>query len=452
MKKFDVIVIGAGTGLEIVSFAAGRGMKVALIEEGVMGGTCLNRGCIPSKMLIHAADVAETIKSAGKFGISAKIDSVDLASLVKRVSETVDDDSKNIEESLREDNNVTIYKTRGKFVGDKTLEVAGETIVGDKIFIVAGTRPDVPPISGIESVPYLTSTEALRLTTLPETLVIIGGGYIAAELAHFFGSLGSTVHIINRGPKLVANEDSEIAEWFTGEFSKKHKVHLNAEIVGVRKEGSTVVVQIKNADGKTEDIAGNKLLMATGRKSNADILNVSDSGIKVSERGLIKVNDFLETSVKGVWALGDIVGILSLKHTANHQVGYVIRNAFLGEHEPVDYSAIGHAMFSSPQVAGVGKTEDELKKTNTPYRVGKYEYKNTGMGGALQENGLVKVLLAKDDDTILGCHIIGKDASTLIHEVIVAMKATGKASAITNAVHIHPALSEVIQKAFYSVE
>lgn len=452
MKKFDVIVIGAGTGLEIVSFAANQGMKVALIEEGQMGGTCINRGCIPSKMLIHAADVAETINTAGKFGIKAKIDSVDLSSLVERVSKTVDHDSKNIEESLREDSNITLYKARGKFVGEKTIEVAGETITGEKIFIVAGTRPDVPPISGIDKVPYLTSTEALRLTELPKTLVIIGGGYIAAELAHFFGSLGSTVHIINRGPQLVANEDSEISKWFTIEFSKKYNVHLNTEIISVRKENATVIVQVKNQDGKVEDISGDQLLMATGRKSNADILNVSASGIEVNERGLIKVNDFLETSVKNVWALGDIVGILSLKHTANHQVGYVIRNAFLGEHKSVDYSAIGHAIFSSPQVAGVGKTEDDLKKDNIPYRVGKYEYKDTGMGGALQENGLVKVLLSKNSDAILGCYIVGKDASTLIHEVIVAMKATGKGNAITNAVYIHPALSEVIQRAFYGVE
>lgn len=449
MKEFDVIVIGAGTGLDIMSFAAERGMKVALIEEGPMGGTCLNRGCIPSKMLIHAADVAETIQGSKKFGIDAKIHGIDFASLVNRVSSLVDKDSEEIEKSIRESHNITLFKERAEFVGERTLKTSQGEIKGEKVFIVGGTRPDIPPFPGIEKVEYMTSTEALRTTTLPKKLIVIGGGYIAAELAHFFGALGSNIHIIERGPRLLGNEDSEISEWFTKEFSKKYNIYLNSNVTHVSQNGNTITVEIEDK-GKKSKILGDKLLVATGRKPNADILNVKATNVAMDDKGYIKVNEHLETNVKNIWALGDIVGILPLKHTANYQGEYAIQNAFTGHRHAVDYSAIGHAIFSSPQVAGVGKTEDELKKEGVPYRIGKYEYKNTGMGEAILENGLVKVLVAKNSNKILGCHIIGRDSSTLIHEVIVTMK-SGNADAVINAVHIHPALSEVVARAFYSI-
>lgn len=448
MKKFDVLVVGSGAGLEVASFAAERGLSVAIVEEGPLGGTCLNRGCIPSKMLIHSADVAETINSSAKFGIKSKIAGIDFAAIVKRVSEVVDTDSSSIEKSIAASGNPTLYKRRGQFIGPKRMQVGAETIEAEKVFIVGGTRPMTPVIPGLETTPYLDSTKALRLEKQPEHLVIIGGGYIAAELAHFFGSLGTKVTILVRGDLMLNNEDEEIARWFTKEFSKKHEILFNVETEAVSYANDKFTIKLKGDGAKIE---ADQLLVATGRTPNTDRLAVKATGVKMNEQGYIKVNGYLETKVAGIWAFGDIVGILPFRHTANDQVGVVIRNALLGKKVPYVYYGIPHAVFSSPQVAGVGKTEEQLKKEGIVYKVGKYELKDTAMGGALQENGLVKVLVDQED-TILGCHIVGHQASILIHEVVVAMKTTKKVSAISEAVYTHPALSEWLQRAFFAIE
>lgn len=457
MQKFDVIVIGAGSGMDIASFASERGLNVALVEEGPMGGTCHNRGCIPSKMLIHAADVAETIKGADKFNIKARFEGIDFGKFVKSVSDQLDHEAQEMEKGVKEEKNITLYKERCKFIGPKRMQTAnGESFEADKVFIVGGARPSIPPIPGLDKIPYLTSTEALRLTKQPKHMVVVGGGYITAELVHFYGTLGTKITVLVRGEKLLDREDDEIKDWFTREFTKKYKVLFNTEAESFEKEGdvmnkflaSPIKIRLK---GKDEVLECDEVLVATGRTPNTDILDVKASGVELDEKGYIKVNEYLETNIEGIYSLGDIVGIQPFKHTANYQVGYAIRNGFLGKKDPVDYRAIGHAVFSSPQIAGVGKTEQELKKEGVHYRVGRYEYENTGMGGALKENGLVKVL-ADEEDSILGCHIIGPDASTLIHEVIIAMQTTGKVSAITDSVYIHPALSEVVQRAFFAIE
>lgn len=449
MKKFDVLVVGSGAGLEVASFAAERDLSVALVEEGPLGGTCLNRGCIPSKMLIHSADVAETIKSSDKFGIKSKIESIDFASIVKRVSEVVDTDSAGIEKAIRESGNPTLYKMRGKFIGPKKMVVGDEEIEGEKVFIVGGTRPSVPPIPGLDSTPYLDSTKALRLTTQPEHLVIIGGGYIAAELAHFYGALGTKVTVLARGNLMLNNEDEEIAQWFTKEFSKKHEILFNTEVEAISYQNDKFIIKLKGDGGKLE---ADQLLVATGRIPNTDILDVKTSGVEVDDKGYIKINEYLETNVDGIWAFGDILGFLPFRHTANDQVGFSIRNAFTNKKVPFDPFAIGHAVFSSPQIGAVGKTEQELKKEGTSYKVGRAQLKDTGMGGALQENGLAKVLTDEQGEKILGVHIVGPDASTLIHEAIVAMKANGTVNAITNSVYIHPALPEWLQRAFFAID
>jgi len=449
MKKFDVIVIGSGAGLEVASFAAERGMSVAIIEEGPLGGTCLNRGCIPSKMLIHSADVAEIIKNSDKFGIKSNIEGIDFALIVKRVNKVIDADSDGIEKSIRENGNPTLYKMHGKFIGPKQLQVGNEQIEGEKIFIVAGTRPTIPPITGLKDIPFLDSTSALRLEKQPEHLVVIGGGYISAELAHFYGALGTKVTILVRGDLMVNNEDEEIATWFTKEFSKKYEILFNTQAEAISYVDDKYTITLKGEERKLE---ADQLLIVTGRVPNTDILDVKETGVEVDDKGYIKVNDFLETNVDGIFSFGDIVGILPFRHTANHQVGYAIRNAFTNKKTLVDYFAIGHAVFSSPQVGGVGKTEQELKKEGILYKVGRAELKDTGMGGALQENGLVKVLTDEHGEKILGVHIVGPDASTLIHEAIIAMKANGSVKAITDTVYIHPALPEWLQRAFFAIE
>ncbi|MBI2019082.1 dihydrolipoyl dehydrogenase [Candidatus Daviesbacteria bacterium] len=448
MRKFDVIVVGSGAGLEIASYAAEHNLSAALIEEGPLGGTCLNRGCIPSKMLIHAGDVAEIIKSSGKFGIKSKIEGIDFASIVKRVSDVVDTDSAGIEKAVRKSLNPILYKIRSKFIGPRQMQVGSEQIEADKVFIVGGSRPAIPAIPGLEDTPFLDSTKALRLTGQPKYLVIIGGGYIAAELAHFYGALGTKITILVRSDRMLDNEDDEIADWFTREFSKKYQILFNTEAETVSYRNNKFSIKLR---GSSQILESDQLLVATGRVSNTDILDVKKTGVKMDKKGYIKVNEYLQTNVEGIWAFGDIIGILPFRHAANDQALFAIRNGFTDQKIAFDPFAIGHAIFSSPQIGGVGKTEQELKKERVKYKVGRAYLKDTGMGGALQEDGLAKVL-SDEKRNILGVHIIGPDATILIHEAIVAMKANGTVNAVANSVYVHPALPEWLQNAFFDVK
>ena len=452
MQSFDLIVIGAGSGLNVSSAAANMGVKVAVVEKGPMGGTCLNRGCIPSKIIIHSADVAETIRKSKLFGINSKISSIDFKKITLRASNLVDKESREIEEAIIEDKNTTLFKVEAKFIGDRTLKVGKETIKGKRVVIAAGTRPSVPPIEGLKDIDFITSDEALRLKKQPKTMTILGGGYIAAELAHFYGSLGTRISIIQRGKYLIPNEDWEISQKFTEIFRKKYNVLTEFSTTKVAKKGKKFVA-VAEGNKKKKKIISDALLVATGRIPNADVLDVAKTNVETDEKGFIKTNEYLETTSKNIWALGDIVGKFLFKHSANLESEYVYQNAVLNKRMKVDYSAMPHAIFSSPQVAGVGMREQDLKQKKIDYAVGKYNFIDSGMGIALQDNeGFAKIFSDRKTRKILGCHILGTDASTLIHEVIVAMKAGLSVEAIDKAVHIHPALSEVVQRAVNSIE
>ncbi len=449
MKKFDLIVIGAGSGLTVSSTAAAQGWKVAVVDSGPFGGTCLNRGCIPSKMLIHAADIVESIKNASKYSIKAKYNGVKFSELIERVSKTVDQDAKNVLAGNKQNPNITVFQKKAKFIDKKVIQVGKETITADKIIIAAGGRPFVPPIPGLDKVDYLTSKEALRLKKLPKTLTVIGGGYISAELSHFFGALGSKVTIIERGDQMLKNTDQDISKTFTEEFSKKHKVLLNSNAMSVSKVKGKIKVQVENlATKKKSTITSDQLLVVVGRKPNTDTLKLKEVGYDLTDRGYITNNDYLETSVPGVWALGDIAGKYFFKHSANLEAEGIVKNLFLPKKSKIDYTAMPYAVFTSPQMAGVGKTEQELKEAGVKYKVSRYDYKNTGMGMAFRdETSFVKVLADEKGETILGCHILGPEASTLIHEVLPVMRRKGKISEIVNTIHVHPALPEVIHRA-----
>lgn len=451
MNEFDLIVMGSGAGLDVAAALAERGMRVAVIEEGPLGGTCLNRGCIPSKMLIHSADVIDTIKTAHLFGIKVDGYSIDFTAIVRRVTESVDADSRSIEESLKRVENPKLFKNRGKFIGHKTLQVGNEQIKAEKILIASGGRPRVPNIEGLRESGFITSDEALRLGSQPKVLTIIGGGYIAVELAHFFGSLGTKINIIQRHPLLVPNEDEEVARAFTEIFSKKYNVFTNSEAVNVSKKNKLYEVTIRSAaDNREETLVSDQLLLVAGRTPNSDSLEVDRTGVKTDEKGFVVTDEYLETSVKGIYALGDAVGHYLFRHSANLEAEYNFYNIFDSENKmPVDYFAMPHAIFSSPQIAGVGKTEQQLRGEKVDYMVGKYSYIDTAMGHAIEDRtGFVKMLVDRKTKRILGCHIMGADASTLIHEVLVAMKSgDGSVRNILRTVHIHPALSEVVQRA-----
>lgn len=451
MQHFDLIVIGSGSGLDVANAAAASNMRVCIVEKGPMGGTCLNRGCIPSKILVHSADVAMTIRRAADFGIRVDGMSVDFTSIVSRASQTVDEDSESIEHSFSHHvENPLLIKGEATFVDKKTLRVAGEKLRADKILIATGSRPHVPDVPGLEQYGYITSDEALRHEEQPAELTILGGGYIAAELGHFFGALGTKVTIIQRHPVLLRHEDDEIAATFTESFRRHHAVITNAQPVEVRREDGLVGTTVEDRDtGDRRVVTGDALLVATGRVPNTDMLNLDNTGVTVNERGFVRVDEFLETDTEGIFALGDAVGRYLYKHNANHEAQYAYWNMVLGKRIPVDYSAMPHAVFSYPQVAGVGLTERECRDEGLGYAVGRYQYADTAMGSAMQvEGGLVKIIARRSDGKILGCHIVGPEASVLIQEAVVAMRSgDGTVNNITNAIHVHPALPEVLARA-----
>lgn len=463
MDEFDFAVIGSGSGLDVANVAVDRGQSVAVVERGPLGGTCLNRGCIPSKLLLYHADVLETVERADEFHIDAAVEDVDFAAMVREVNEEVSADAESIRRGLRSSPDHELYDGEGRFVDERTIEVAGGERDGarlraETVLIAAGTRPAVPPIDGIDDVDYLTSTEALQLEEPPDHLVVVGGGYIAAELGHFFGTFGSDVTVIGRRPNLLPEADGAVAEAFTDRFAERFTVYTGHAATAVTADGPTVTVEARpyeyGADGglvegaEPVEATGDALLVAAGRVPNTDTLNLEAAGIETDDRGFVETDDYLRTTAEGVWALGDIVGEYLLKHSANHEARAVARNRFGSDPEPVDYTAMPFAVFASPEVAGVGAREEDLRAEGAEYATNTYAYEDTARGSAMHAEGFVKVVI-DPDGVILGCHVIGPEASSIVHEVVVAMKSgTGTVRDIREAVHIHPALPEVVQRAF----
>jgi dihydrolipoamide dehydrogenase len=493
INTFDLIVIGSGSGLDVVNAIYNDGLKVAIIEKDKMGGTCLNRGCVPSKLLIHSADISEIIKSAHTFGIKIDSFSIDFASIVDRVNDITDSQSDEIKNAFANSQNPRLFSKKCRFIGEKTIAIDNEQkIYAQKILIACGTRPRIPKIRGLEGSGYITSDEALRLRKQPKVLTIIGGGYISCELAHFFGALGTKINIIQRDNVLIPSEDEEISEKFTKVFSKKYNVNLSCEVEFVSKrhrndygddyvhdsdtatrshyadnDDSIFQVLVKDSSGKSKELLSDQLLVAAGRIPNSDTLDLEKTGVKVNKRGFIITDRYLETTSKGIFALGDAVGRYLFKHNANHEAWYVYNNMMYPDRKvAVNYAAMPHAIFSSPQVAAVGFIEQEIKRAgkakakhgppSVDYVKSVYPYINTAMGLAIEDrDGFVKFLVDKKSRKILGCHIIGSQASILIHEVLVAMRSSENSNTIDNitrAVHIHPALSEVVVRAAHSIQ
>jgi len=462
MEEFDFVVIGSGSGLDVANAAVNRDQTVAIVEKGPLGGTCLNRGCIPSKLLLYHADVLETVERAGEFHIDASVDGVAFDEIVREVNDEVEADAESIRRGLRSSSQHELYEGEGRFVDEKTIEITegadeGERLSGKTVLIAAGTRPSIPPIDGIEQTEYITSTEALQLETPPEHLVIVGGGYIAAELAHFFGTFGSEVTIVGRRPNLLPDADEEVAAAFTERYAQRFTVHSGHAATGVSRSDGTVTVEAQpyeygNGGGSTVgdpiSVTGDELLVAAGRRPNSDTLDLDATGVETDDQGFVETDEYLRTTADDIWALGDIVGEYLLKHSANHEAQAVARNIFSDDPQPVDYTAMPFAVFASPEVAGVGAREEELREAGEEYATRTYQYDQTARGSAMKADGFLKAIIDLDGN-ILGCHIIGPDASTLIQEVVVAMKTgSGTVRDIRQSVHIHPALSEVVQRGF----
>ncbi|MBP9854654.1 MAG: dihydrolipoyl dehydrogenase [Candidatus Omnitrophica bacterium] len=448
MKNYDVIVIGSGGGSKITSPAARLGLKVAVIEKDQLGGTCLNRGCIPSKMLIHPADIAQEIREANKFDIKNNPNfTVDFTRLIQRISKTVDQDSLSIMNGYKQNPNISYYRGTATFVSNKVIKVGQETLTADKIFIGVGARPTIPDIDGLIGTPFMTSTEALRSTSLPKKLVVIGAGYIGVELGHAYGALGSEVHFLVRSYFLRA-EDFEVANEFTRVFSTKYPCHFKAVPKKINYNNGQFRISFTQ-DDQTKTIMADALLVAVGITPNNDTLELQNTDIQLTNNGFIRVDDHLQTTVKGVYAMGDCVGNYFFRHSVNFEGEYLFESIFNNPHnQPIHYPPIPHAIFSNPQVAGVGKTEDELKANGVDYVVGKNPYAKSAMGMALlSDHGFCKILFCAQTKKILGAHIVGPEASNMIHLLIAFMCKDGTLDDLLNMVYIHPALPEIVRNA-----
>jgi mycothione reductase len=445
MKNYQVIVIGSGCGTTIAQEAAAHGFKTALVERGPLGGTCLNVGCIPSKMLIYPADRIVEIEEAGKLGIEAQVNSVDFGSIMARMRRSRQESRNSIRKGIKQEKGLDFYEEEGHFTGDYSLEVNGEEIRGEEIFIASGARPLIPPIKGLDNIDYLTNETLLQLKTRPESLIIIGGGYIAVEYGHFFAAMGTKVTILEMADRLVLPEEPEISALLQKELSQRMAVHTGAQAVEVKKKGKGVAVLVKDSKtGKEKEFSGQNVLVAVGRRSNADILKVENSGVEVDKRGFIKVNQYLETTKKNIFAVGDANGQQMFTHAANREALIVAHNAFHDTSFRMNYSAVPHAIYSHPQIASVGLTEADARKEHK-ILVGRAKYYDTAKGEAMMEKeGFAKAIVEKESEKILGFHIIGPNAPVLIQEVVNAMTSGGQAGEIEQGLHIHPALAELI--------
>ena len=434
--------------------------------------------------MVYPADRIVEIREAKKFGVIAEIHEIDFSAIMDRMRTTVKASRDHIEDSLREAADFDFYFGEAHFTGDYTLEVhpvgeeyrsheriktssAGKpsrkeernvfnaatpaAIKGKTIVIASGARPAIPAVKGIEAVEYLTNESALELRELPESMIIIGGGYIAVEFAHFFEAVGTKVTIVQRNQRLVPDEEPEVSKLLETALSRRMSVHSNTEAVEVRRQEQKVIVSARKPDGSQFELSARYLLVAAGRRSNADLLRVENTGVKTDERGYIQVDEYLETSKKDIWSFGDAIGKKMFRHTANREAELVSHNIVHGKKSRLNYLTVPHAVFSYPEIASVGLTEDQAVKLmgSKEILVGKAMYGEVARGQAMMETeGFTKAVVHRKSGKILGYHIIGPQASILIQEVVNAMAGDNNLWAVARGMHIHPALSEVVLKAF----
>ena len=448
MQEFDLIIVGTGSGNSIPS-AEFDDWSIAIIEKGVFGGTCLNVGCIPSKMFVYAADIAEHVRSASIYGIDASIDAVRWPDIVARVFGRIDPMSAGGEDyRVNQCANITVFRGEARFVDHKLLEVNGQKLTARHIVLGAGGRVWVPPVPGLDSGRYETSDTIMRLPELPERLVVLGGGYIASELGHVMASLGSEVTIVTRGDRLLRQEDDDISSRFTEVMARRFDLRLGTSDHSVSYGADEVTISFTRA-GVSESVTAEVLLVATGRTPNGDLLDLEAGGIEADGQRVL-ADSAGRTNVDGVWAFGDLSNEHQLKHLANYEARTIQHNLL----HPDDlwhtrYDLTPHAVFGNPRVAAVGLTERDARAQGLPITVATKAYSDTAFGWAAEENdGFCKLIAHAETRLLLGAHIIGLQAPTLIHQLIQGMVFGQTVDEMAKGMmYIHPALNEVVENA-----
>ena len=481
MSDFDLVIVGTGSANSIPG-PEFDDWSIAIVERGVFGGTCLNVGCIPSKMFVYAADVADTIATAGSYGIAASFDSADWPAIRDRVFGRIDPiaDGGRGYRIGAECPNITVFEGDARFVSDRCLAVrmhdgSTESVSGRHIVLGAGARPYLPPYRGLGTVPFHTSDTVMRLDSLPESMIVLGGGYIACELGYVFSALGTNVTVVNRGERLLRAEDDDVSAAFTSAAERHFDLRLGATVTSVSGGGDTgegargdfayaadgspsargnsYTVEFTR-DGRAESVQADVLLVATGRVPNGDQLALDLGGVEDRD-GRVLTDEFFRTSAPGVWAFGDLSSEIQLKHLANAQVRALRHNLLVAEDQAagpmrsVDERLVPHAVFSHPQVASVGLTERDARAAGLPISVANKPFGHTAYGWAMEDStSFAKLIAHAETRELLGAHIIGPQASTLVQQLIQGMSFGQTVDQMAHGqFYIHPALTEVIENA-----
>ncbi len=455
MNSFDVVVIGSGPGGYVAAIRCAQlGMKTAIIEKyPTLGGTCLNVGCIPSKALLASSHHVDEIKHFATHGIELPGDvKIDLEKMIARKQAVVDQTCGGVK-FLMDKNNITVFEGVGSFENATTINVtkndgAVEQISAKNTIIATGSKPSSLPFISIDKERIITSTEALKLKEVPKHLIIIGGGVIGLELGQVYLRLGAQVSVVEYADRVLPTMDGAVSKELTKVLKKAGmKFYTSHKVQKVERNGETVLVEALNAKGEVVALEGDYSLVCVGRRPYTDGLNADKAGVKITERGQVEVNDHLQTTASNIYAIGDVVRGAMLAHKAEEE-GVLVAEQLAGQKPHIDYNLIPGVVYTWPEVAAVGKTEEQLKAENKEYKVGQFPFKALGRARASGDlDGFVKILADKTTDEILGFHIVGARAADLIAEAVIAMEYRASAEDISRMSHAHPTFAEAIKEA-----
>ncbi|BBY07950.1 mycothione reductase [Mycobacterium noviomagense] len=458
METYDLAIIGTGSGNSILDERY-AGKRVAICEQGTFGGTCLNVGCIPTKMFVYAAEVAQTVRHAARYGVDAHIDGVRWDDIVSRIFGRIDPIAISGEDYRRSSPNIDVYGQHARFGpvqadGRYLLRTdLGDEFTAEQVVIAAGSRPVIPPAILACGVDYHTSDTVMRIAELPEHLVIIGGGFVAAEFAHIFSALGVGITLVVRGGTLLRHSDDTMSERFTRIASSKWGLRTHRNVVGGHRDGSQIALDLD--DGST--LHADTVLVATGRIPNGDLLDAEQAGIELN-RTRVVVDEYQRTSAPGVFALGDVSSPYELKHVANHEARVVQHNLLCDWDDTdsmmmTDHRFVPSAVFTDPQLASVGLTENEAVAKGFDISCAIQDYGDVAYGWAMEDtSGIVKIIAERGSGRLLGAHIMGYQASSIIQPLIQAMSFGLTAHKMARGQYwIHPALPEVVENALLNL-
>jgi len=445
--KYDAIVIGTGqAGPSLAVRLAETGMRVAIVERKLFGGTCVNNGCIPTKTLIASARTAHVARRAGDYGVTIPGSiAVDMKRVKARKDLLVRQSREGVEKWLKSTQNLTVIEGQARFADAHRVRVGDELLEADKIFINVGGRASIPPLQGIDQVNYLNNSTMMNVDFVPEHLIVIGGSYVGLEFAQMYRRFGSEVTVVEMGSGLCRREDQDVSENIKTILEGEGiNIRLNAECIGFEKRGDKVAVQVEcNTGDKT--VIGSHVLLAVGRVPNTSDLGVENAGIEIDKRGYIQVDDQLRTSVPGIYALGDCNGRGAFTHTAYNDYEIVAANLLDGDQRRVSDRITAYALYIDPPLGRAGMTEAELRKSGRKGLIGKRPMTQVGRAREKGETaGFMKVLVDAETKKILGASLLGIECDEVIHSILDIMYANAPYTVIQRAMHIHPTVSELI--------